>query len=202
NVATFLFIRQILSVELLVGSSLQNSGEFDDLEVVAWSPDSGRVAFTGKNDEFGSDSKEQVYILDVDEINTNLQSFYPGEQEHQIVAIHGLSWSPNGRYLAYRINSRASSIKSSDSSQALEGFQVFDFESNSIVISCATKVKLLTTATNSFLWSPDSSMLAFSTTDKSQENYFTTPINVINIRDGFISILESDGELIGWVNLE
>lgn len=155
---------------------------------VAWNPDGTRLAVAG---EMGNPDDDNFEIFLVDLEGNPVQATNLG-QTYAAATINKLSWSPNGRYLAFWLQERISIEIEYTTPFRLH---ILDTETGKTVDTC-----LIGGVGGPLIWSPDSQQLALEygewmkpsalvvlDVNSAQAMQFTEPMNLI---------------LIGWTNWE
>lgn len=198
NIQLELVLRDILLGEdlwraTIVGHSLQYSGRLDELGAISWASNNRRVAFSGKIVGSGLDNQEGLYILDTELLSLKL--VISNEEPLVSSMFHGLSWSPDGRFLAYRFQGR-----NNDLSFQKEELQVYDTENDLVFLTCPSTIELAKFSSTSFLWSPNSTQVAFMGEGVVRDENFVLGIFVIDLLSGKLVERIAEGNLIGWLN--
>jgi hypothetical protein len=152
--------------------------EYTDL---IWSPDGRRLAIVGMSpavDPNGSDSgsyRSSIYVVDADGSNLRRVSARPGWDSAQV------SWSPDGRYLAFDGTPDGSPLPSLPMGSLYPPLDVF------VIGADGTGERNLTNTTSETerdpLWSPDGSRLAYSGPFEGDVPP-GSPIMIVRIADG------------------
>lgn len=176
----------------LVGFGLQNSGPMDKRNVIAWSPDNKRVAFSNITDTSTRNDQEGLYLLNTEDYNLSLISSPPISVSESLFT--SLSWSFDGKYLAYQ---HRVSIKGRLHDLTTE-LRIYDVANGKIHLVCPIDDELADYATP-IVWSPNGNQLAFMGQGYSgSDQLYHLPIHILDISRGQIISNISEGKLVGW----
>jgi hypothetical protein len=160
------------------------------LATVAWSPNSQNVAFT--DGRLGEPvDRTRLYVLDRD--GTRLRPVRPNVSDNRA---YGLSWSPNGRFLA-----TVSTMAGEHPELAKNEILIYDSETDIAVDMCPIPENMSPTEnleTRRLIWSPDSQFLVFGlgSDQLSEENRLV----LLNIHNGEVRLLKKQARatFAGW----
>lgn len=162
----------------------------------SWSPDGSQVAFVGpENPDLPAKlhlDQQGVYILDRNDSSLQLVTDFLATQN--AFSAGGLSWSPDGRYLAFQLLQRTAADE-----EAKYGIYLYDLETDQVIFLCSRKQTVYYDM-DAPIWSPNGHYLAYTSTDYPFEgSQVVRSLNVINIYTGEVVIVaEPIGQLGGW----
>lgn len=155
-----------------------------------WSPDGSYIAFGASSVGSNRGSLESVYLLDRDGQGmipiADLTTLYTDAQ------VYYLTWSPNGRYLAFAADGETISGRFS------HDILLYDTLSNRLVSSCPLVGEAIDSTSYEFTWLSDSQYIAY--VGYSADAQELTGFTVVDLQSGQSFVFEdhSRGSLGGW----
>jgi WD40 repeat protein len=162
----------------------------------SWSPDASQVAFVGpENPDFSGElrsSQQGIYLLD--RSGDSLRVITSFLATKGIFSTGGLSWSPDGRYLAFQLL-----LRTDTNEEATYSIYLYDLETDQVIYLCSRE-QTVYFDTDAPVWSPDGHYLAYTSTNYSSEgSQVIKSLNVVNIHTGeVVTVAEPIGQLGGW----
>ena len=139
-------------------------------------------------------SQQGVYLLSRQGSENRLITNFFGQYEG--FSAKGLSWSPEGRYLAFDV-----SLVKQVGLGARESIYIYDTLVNEFIMRCPIYGETFYSPSSSLIWSPDSRYIAYST------SYYTgeranqpRPLVIIDVHTGSVFQLADFGLVVGWVD--